>query len=201
MLDYLIKVDKDLFEFLNGIHSGFFDVVMKFFSGKPEWIPLYLLILAWIIFRFRRKSLLIIVSIALLILLSDQIAVQIKLAIERLRPCKEPDIRLWVHLVDNHCGGMYGFVSNHAANSFALAVFTSLLFKNRYYSWFIIIWASVVSYSRIYLGVHYPGDVLGGAILGVLLAFMVYYIYCYAEKRLNMKCANKQNKLTQLPLV
>lgn len=194
MLDYLVKLDKELFAFLNGLHSGFFDIIMKFFSGKSEWIPLYVLILAWIIYKFRRKSVLIIVSIALLILLSDQLAVQIKLAVERLRPCKEPDIRLWVHLVDGHCGGTYGFVSNHAANSFAMAVFTSLLFKNRYYTWFIIFWAAVVSYSRIYLGVHYPGDVLCGALLGVLLAFTVYYIYCYAEGRLYKNDKNPAEK-------
>ncbi len=182
MLDYLVKLDKELFAYLNGHHSGFFDIIMKFCSGKSEWIPLYVLILVWVIYKFRWKSVLIVVSIALLILLSDQIAVQVKLAVERLRPCKEPDIRLWVHMVDDHCGGRYGFVSNHAANSFAMAVFTSLLFKNRYYTWFIILWASVVSYSRIYLGVHYPGDILGGVLLGVLLAVAVYRIFCYAEK-------------------
>ncbi len=184
MLEYLIKIDKELFAFLNGIHSAFFDVIMKFFSGKLEWIPLYVLILTWIIYKFRWKSVLVIIAIALLITLSDQIAVQIKLAVERLRPCKEPDIRLWVHLVDDRCGGMFGFVSNHAANSFAMAVFTSLLFKNRYYSWFIIIWATVVSYSRIYLGVHYPGDVLCGAFLGIILACVIYKIYRYAEIRI-----------------
>jgi undecaprenyl-diphosphatase len=184
MLDFLVKIDKALFAQLNGIHSDFFDAVMKFISGKFEWIPLYVLILAWIIYKFRWKSLLVLASIALLIVLSDQLAVQIKLAVERLRPCKEPDIRLWVHLVDGHCGGMYGFVSNHAANSFALAVFTALLFQNRYYTWFIVAWAAIVSYSRIYLGVHYPGDVICGAILGILLAFIVYRLYSFAEKRI-----------------
>ena len=183
MIEYLEAIDDKLFAFLNGRHSEFFDRVMWFVSGIPQWIPLYLLILGWIIYKFRRKSLLIILALALLITLSDQISVQIKMAVDRLRPCQDPDIRDWVHLVKDHCGGMFGFVSSHAANSFAFAVFTSLLLKNRYYVIFILLWASVVSYSRIYLGVHYPGDVLCGALLGVMLAFLVYLVIQGGERK------------------
>jgi len=184
MIETLEAIDGKLFALLNGRHSEFFDRVMWFVSGIPQWIPLYLMILGWIVFKFRRKSLLIILALALLIALSDQISVQIKLAVDRLRPCQEPDIRGWVHLVKDHCGGLYGFVSSHAANSFAFAVFTSLLLKNRFYGVFILLWASVVSYSRIYLGVHYPGDVLCGALLGVVLAFLVYWIYRVGERKI-----------------
>jgi undecaprenyl-diphosphatase len=184
MIEYLEAIDIKLFAFLNGRHSEFFDQVMWFVSGVPQWIPLYLLILAWIIYRFRRKSLLIILALALLIALSDQTSVQIKMAVDRLRPCQNPDIRDWVHIVKGHCGGMFGFVSSHAANTFAFAVFTSLLLKNRIYVIFILLWASVVSYSRIYLGVHYPGDVLCGAILGVILACLVYGLYRVGERKI-----------------
>jgi undecaprenyl-diphosphatase len=184
MIETLETIDGKLFVYLNSRHSEFFDRVMWFVSGIPQWIPLYLLILGWIVYKFRRKSLLIILALALLIALSDQISVHIKLAVDRLRPCQDPDIRDWVHLVNGHCGGLYGFVSSHAANSFAFAVFTSLLFNNRYYTVFILLWASVVSYSRIYLGVHYPGDVLCGAILGVVLAFLVYWLYRVGERKI-----------------
>jgi undecaprenyl-diphosphatase len=184
MIETLETIDGNLFVFLNSRHSEFFDRVMWFVSGIPQWIPLYLLILGWIVYKFRRKSLLIILALALLIALSDQISVHIKMAVDRLRPCQNPDIRGWVHLVNGHCGGLYGFVSSHAANSFAFAVFTTLLLKNRYYAVFILLWASVVSYSRIYLGVHYPGDVLCGAILGVVLAFLVYWLYRVGERKI-----------------
>jgi undecaprenyl-diphosphatase len=184
MLEYLDRLDTELFLALNSLHNGFFDRVMWFFSGRAEWIPLYILILGWIIFRYRKRSVLVIVAVIILIALSDQLSVQVKLATERLRPCKEAQLRPLIHLVNGYCGGKYGFVSSHAANSFAVAVFTSLLLKNRFYVIFILLWSSLVSYSRIYLGVHYPGDILGGAILGTLLAWGVYGIYSYSEKKL-----------------
>jgi len=89
-----------------------------------------------------------------------------------------------VHLVRNHCGGEYGFVSSHAANTFAIAAFTLLIIRKSWYSIFIILWATLVSYSRIYMGVHYPGDVIGGAILGFLLGFLIYRLYILIEKKI-----------------
>ena len=112
----------------------------------------------------------------ILITLSDSVAARvIKESVQRLRPTHNPAIESLVHIVNDYRGGSYGFVSNHASNTFALAVFLSLLFRNRYFSIGILIWAAVVSYSRIYLGVHYPGDIIGGALLGVGWAYGVYW--------------------------
>ena len=124
--------------------------------------------------KYRWKSLWILLAIVVLITLSDQLANLLKDGVKRFRPCKDPEIGHLVHLVNNYCRSSYGFVSGHAANSFALATFISLLFRNRWVTAGMVLWAAVVSYSRIYLGVHYPGDVLCGAILGTLLAVLVY---------------------------
>ena len=184
MIDVLDKLDQQLFLFLNGIHSTSCDGVMWWVSGKTSWIFLYLLILLGLAVKYRWRMLVIILAVTLGVVLSDQSSVHLfKEVFLRPRPCHQPEIEGLVHLVNNHCGGQYGFVSSHAANTFMLAMLTSGLMKNKYFTWFIFIWASVVAYSRVYLGVHYPGDVLGGALLGVFLGWLVLWVYNSIEKK------------------
>lgn len=178
MLDRLNDYDVRLFLWFNGHHSPLWDHIMWFISGRYEWIPVYIIMASYLIYCYRWKSVLIILSVALTVTLADQIAVHwFKNVFMRLRPTYNPAIQNFVHIVNNYRGGPYGFVSNHAADTFAFATFMSLFFRNRVFTIIAILWAIIVSYSRIYLGVHYPGDVLGGAFIGAFLGFLVYVFY------------------------
>ena len=184
MIEYLDKIDRSIFLFLNGIHSPFWDKVMFWISGDTSWIFLYIIMLIGLAVKYRWKMIFIVIAISLTITASDQFSVHFfKEVFERLRPCHNLEISELVHLVNNHCGGKFGFVSSHAANTFALAMLTSGLFRNKYFTWFIFIWAAIVSYSRIYLGVHYPGDIIGGALLGVFIGWLMLFLFNEFNKK------------------
>ncbi|HNX66425.1 MAG TPA: phosphatase PAP2 family protein [Bacteroidales bacterium] len=171
----MVELDRNLLLYLNSFHSPFWDSVMVFITGKLEWIPLYLFII-WLFWRKYRGKVWIPILIAVLgLLLSDQISVLIKNSVQRLRPGRDPSLIGLVHLVNNYRGGMYGFVSSHAANTFAFAALSASILRNKWYTLFLFVWASVVSYSRIYLGVHFPGDVVCGAILGLMVGYGLYF--------------------------
>jgi undecaprenyl-diphosphatase len=192
LIETLDGIDRALFLFLNGLHSPFFDSLMYYISYKYTWIPFYVFLVALVIRQHKWKSVHFILGIVLLIAISDQGSVWIKDAVMRFRPCHDPELADLVHLVRGRCGGRFGFVSSHAANSFALATFMSLTFRDRY-KWMIplmITWAALKAYSRIYLGVHYPGDVIFGALLGVLIGLLVYQIWLWADRKVN-KCQTK----------
>jgi undecaprenyl-diphosphatase len=179
-MDYLINIDTDLLLWLNGAHNAFFDTFMMLFTGKWIWVPMYLA-LAYVLFRNMRtkQALSCLVAIALVIVVADQLSSSlIRHAVGRLRPANlENPISNMVHIVDGYRGGRYGFPSSHAANSFGLAFFLLYLLRRSPIPTFIMVWAIANCYSRIYLGVHYPGDILVGAIVGLFAATLVWFIY------------------------
>jgi undecaprenyl-diphosphatase len=170
--DFINHIDHSLFLFLNGLHSPFFDNLV-FQATKPlPWLPLYLLFLYLVIRQYKWKTLIIIVIAALMILVSDQLANLFKAMTMRLRPSNEPG--LMVHIVNAYKGGVYGFYSSHASNTFAIAFFLIMILGKRYrWIWIATIpWALLMSYTRIYLGVHFPGDIIVGSIAGCILGVL-----------------------------
>jgi len=181
----LERLDHDIFLFLNSIHSPWWDKFMSLVSAKLTWVPLYLIILVLLALKYKRSFLIIIPLIILTITASDQLSVHaFKEVFQRFRPCHEPVLEGLVHTVNGRCGGLYGFVSSHAANSFAAAVLSLGMMKKKWFTALILFWAALVSYSRIYLGVHYPGDVLGGAMLGALIGYGFLSVFLLMDERL-----------------
>lgn len=187
MIEQLDQLDRALFAVLNGLHNAFFDECMYWISEKWTWIPVYLLVLYLVWRRLSpRQFLLFIVSVALLVLLTDQLTSGLlKPWIKRYRPCQdEAELGFLVHLVRGHCGGAYGFASSHAANFFGLAVFLAQFFRNRGVAALALGLAALTAYSRVYLGVHYPGDVLTGAAIGTLAGWALFRFYRYLDEKI-----------------
>ncbi|MFC6999720.1 phosphatase PAP2 family protein [Rufibacter roseus] len=184
-MEKLKSFDQSLFVELNSHHSPFWDALMVFVSNKYVWFPFYLLLVCLLIYFYRRRGALMVLTLAASVGLADFVSSGIfKPFFERLRPCHEEVLGATIFVVDG-CGGRYGFVSSHAANSFAIAVYVIFLLKPR--QWllkvFLVFWAVLISYSRVYLGVHYPGDIMVGAIIGCLAAWLGLYLYKIISQR------------------
>lgn len=188
MIDWLNTIDTQVFLALNGLHAPYFDAFMKLFTGKWIWVPMYAAVLFAVVRNYRwRQTLAVLVCVALAITIADQVcATLIRPEVCRLRPSNpENPLSEMVHIVGGYRGGSYGFPSCHAANSFALASFLTLLFANRKLSLFIFAWAVLNSYSRVYLGVHYPGDLLVGAIIGTAAGLAMAFVAGYVADRVD----------------
>lgn len=186
MLDQLLHYDKELFLFLNNLGSSTWDGFWLVVTNKLTFIPLYVLLLFLVYKKLGVKSmLLLILVIAAMIAFTDQITNLFKYVIaKRPRPCREEDMQNIMRYVAPRCG-RYGFFSGHAANSMAAAVFAGLLLKPYYKKliFILLLWSAVVAYSRIYVGVHYPLDIICGMIFGALSGFGFYKLQGYLRRR------------------
>jgi undecaprenyl-diphosphatase len=187
MIDFLLEIDRFLLIKINGWHSPWLDSAMITLTNGLTWLPLFLLVIGMLVYKFRWQSLVILVFIGLVIFLADRISAGlIKPWVGRLRPSHEPDLEGLLHFVNNYKGGLYSFVSSHAANAFGIATFLWLTIRKRVkWVWVMFIWALIFSYTRVYLGVHYPSDILGGAVLGMTIGLLVYKILRRLPARIN----------------
>jgi len=191
MLEKILQTDQKILVFLNGFHNSFFDVLMWWMTKIWLWLPILALIL-WFLWKYYKKKIwLILAFLALSIVFSDQISGFIKDGVARSRPSHNTEINHLLHLHtfkngDVYKGGKYGFVSSHAANSFSIILLFIYFFKPicKRARWLLMLFPFVFSYTRIYLGIHYLGDILGGALVGICCGFFTLWLYYLSEKNI-----------------
>jgi len=185
-MDFLSDIDTRLFLFLNGLHADWMDPVMIHITNMWIWFPLYILLIYWTVRQFGKRCWWVFLALGLVVLCSDQLASHVcKPVFQRLRPCHDIDLQDLIYLPKGLAGGRYGFVSSHAANTFSVATFLTPVLR-KYRPWTAILlyfWAFLSSYSRIYLGYHYPGDILAGAVLGVLVGLIGWKIFQLVQRK------------------
>lgn len=184
MFSSILQADADLLRLINGLNNPFWDVVMYWASKIWVWLPFYAWLIALIYKKFGLKVLWVLLAVGLMIAATDQSANLFKNGFQRLRPSHQPGLMEWLHYVNDYKGGKFGFFSGHAANTMAVAVFVLLLLKKPYaYIGFVVFpFTLLVSYSRMYLGVHYPSDILVGWMFGALYAWLFYRLAMYLVK-------------------
>lgn len=179
-MESLSNIDTDLLLFLNSLHTSWLDKVMIAVTQMWVWAPLYLLLIYWTVKQYGKRCWWVFLAVGVVVLCSDQLSAHVcKPFFQRLRPCYNPDLQDLIYLPKGMAGGRFGFVSSHAANTFAVAAFLTPVLRN-YRPWLGIVlylWAFISSYSRIYLGFHYPGDILCGAILGILIGLILWRVF------------------------
>ncbi|WP_179345652.1 phosphatase PAP2 family protein [Winogradskyella ursingii] len=189
MIEQLIELDQELFLYLNGLGNTYWDAFWLTYTAKIHWIPLYAT-LAYLIYRRLGTKMVVLTLITAILMVSftDQITNLFKHGLERLRPCHEAGVAEVMRLVKDGCGGRYGYFSGHSSNSMGVAVIVGLILKNKYKYLLpmLIVWSILMGYSRIYIGVHYPLDVVSGLTFGAISGFGFYKLDKYLQSRFTL---------------
>jgi len=183
MISFFEQIDQKLFFWINQHNSPFFDAFFFLVSDKYFWIPFYVFLLWLVIKKYKAKSWIYLLGLLVLITATDQMSVHLfKDVFQRYRPCHNLDIKNYVHLYKGKCGGLYGFISSHAANASALALYFWLtlsptLLRKQWIAFSLILYVLLIMYSRVYLGQHYPFDVVMGSVFGLLCAWLCFLLF------------------------
>jgi undecaprenyl-diphosphatase len=193
MLEKIVTLDKQLFIYLNGLGSEQFDGFWLLITKQANWIPFFIFLL-YLIFKKigLKKTLILLLFIAVLLTFTDQVTNLFKNHFQRLRPCSDPQLNTFIRVIQS--SSTFSFFSGHAANTMAVATFIYLIFKKQYnYLWLLFLWPLVFAYSRIYLGLHYPADLLCGYLWGAISGFLMYIVYkCFYKNYLKIKNLKSQ---------
>ena len=188
MFEVLLKLDTELFIWLNNLGSPKWDQFWLFVTNKKSWISLYLVLLLLIIFKlkdWRKIGVFVLVTATMVTFIDQTTSSFFKPVFGRLRPCHYEDLDGLFRLVKSYCGGKYSFFSGHSSNSFAVAVYLGMIMKPKL-NWMLpvlLIWAAMVAYSRIYVGVHFPLDIVLGGIWGAFFGYLFYRLYQFIAKK------------------
>lgn len=187
MIEKILQYDTELFIYLNSLGTPTWDPFWLAYTGKFNWIPFYALLLYLIFRQIGKKPMLItLVVVFFMILATDQTTNLFKHGLHRLRPCHLAEIIDSMRLVRDGCGGRFGFFSGHASNTMAAAIFIGLMLKNKYkyLQYILIVWAFLMAYSRVYIGVHYPLDIVMGMSFGALMGYVFYKLNLFAMRKI-----------------
>ncbi len=184
IIESLKSIDTSVLLWINSRHSDTYDTVMWNVSAKYTWVPLYVIFAWFIIQKYGKASWLPIVFTILAVVLGDQCSTHLaKNIVMRYRPSHNLTLQSQLHYINGYIGGMYGFVSSHATDTTAFALFMILLFRQKIVTVSLICWVLLVCYSRMYLGVHYPSDILGGMILGLICSSLMFWLYTVTDRK------------------
>ncbi|HTA81408.1 MAG TPA: phosphatase PAP2 family protein [Bacteroidia bacterium] len=185
MIESLKNIDNSILLWINSRHSDTMDVIMWNASDRFTWLPLYAIMAFLIIRKYGKASWLPIVYAVLAVALSDQLSSHlVKNIVLRYRPSHNLVLQSQLHYVKNYTGALYGFASSHAANSMALSFFIFLMFRKNYIAALLSFYVALVCYSRIYLGVHYPSDIAGGLVIGIVCGYAAYKLFLVTEEQM-----------------